>query len=131
MKPILGTLLLILGTGCIDEQAEKPVRVTWEEFGVYWTQLERRWPVFFEGQCVTSPELPSMNDVFDMVTFIEVEASVDFPTCTYRRGANEIRIGDDKWASGCVPHEIGHAACHMLGISVCIGFEHPDYVSKC
>lgn len=131
VKPILGMFLLILGTGCVDEWDEKPVHVTREEFGVYWTQLERQWPVFFEGQCVPPPKLPREWEVFLEVTFIEVEASSRFPTCSYRRSSREIRIGDDKWGSSCVPHEIGHAACHVLGISVCFDFEHPDYISKC
>ena len=139
MKPILGTLILILGTSCIPtalndirrQSEERIVIVTRQEFGVYWSQLERRWPAFFLSRCVTPPELPKMDDVFNMVTFIEVEASSHFPTCTYRKSSKEIRIGDDKWASGCVPHEIGHAACDLLDIGVCEDFEHPDYPSKC
>ncbi len=133
MKLTLGTLVLILGmSACYPNYGlEHSVVVTREEFGVYWVELERRWPAFFLAQCVTPPELPQMNDVFDMVTFIEVEAGTKFPTCTYRRSSNEIRIGDDKWGGGCVAHEIGHAACHMLGIDMCFDFEHPEYKSKC
>ena len=133
--PILGTCIPILGTfGCLNEWVEKPITVTREEFALYWVELERRWPAFFESQCVVPPPLPPMWEVFNKVTFLEVVADEKFVTCTYTRNGYEIRIGDDKWGSGCVPHEIGHAACHVLGNkfkSVCFNFEHPEYISQC
>lgn len=129
--PIMGTLVLILGMGCIELWVERSVRLTKDQFMLYWVELEKRWPVFFESKCVEPPALPSPLKVFNMVTFIEVEASSRFPTCSYRRSTNEIRIGNDKWRSGCVPHEIGHAVCDLLHSRVCKDFEHPDYVSKC
>ena len=129
--PTLGILILTLGIACVNDWVERPVVVTRTEFGVYWAELERRWPEFFHKQCVTPPALPSMDDVFDMVTFLEVETNSHFPTCTYRLSSNEIRIGSDKWGSGCVAHEIGHAACDLLGLEVCRDFEHPEYESKC
>ncbi len=126
----LGTLMLILGTGCIANE-QTPVTITRGQFAVYWAELEQRWPVFFESQCVAPPSLPPMDDVFNMVTFIEVTAGEHFPTCSYRKRSNEIRIGDDKWMSGCVAHEIGHAVCDYLDIDMCYDFEHPEYQSKC
>ena len=42
------------------------------QWGDYWQQLERRWPAFFEGQCIAAPELPLMNDVRVRVQFFEV-----------------------------------------------------------
>lgn len=129
----LGILVLIMGTfsGCLAPRDERIVLVTRTEFSVYWMELERRWPLFFEGQCVIPPELPTPEEVFHAVTFIEVTASSRFPTCTYRPRAQEIRIGDDKWGSGCVPHELGHAVCALLNTEVCRDFEHPEYRSKC
>ena len=81
--------------------------------------------------CVTPPQLPPQEEVYDAVTFLEIEASSRFPTCTYRGSEKAIRIGDDKWGSGCVPHEIGHAACDLLGLAICEDFEHPNYRSNC
>jgi len=109
---------------------ETVVEVSREDFAEYWRQLERRWPVFFNSKCVEMRGLPSMDDVHDMVTFIEVPKEY-LETCTYRKGSNEIRIGDDKWTSGCVAHEIGHAVCDLLGLKECREFEHPNYKSRC
>jgi len=131
--PFLGTFVLITSTlsGCLTSHDERIIYVTRAEFAVYWVELEQRWPLFFAGQCVTPPKLPPEKDVFNMVTFLEVVAGSRFPTCTYRLSSNEIRIGSDKWGSGCVAHEIGHAACDLLGIGICRDFEHPEYRSKC
>ncbi len=128
----LGTLVLILGmVGCLGPSApETPVELTDMEWKSYWGQLERRWPAFFEGQCVEAPVLPRMNDMKQAVTFVEVPHE-QLETCDYSRKHRKIRIGDDKWESGCVPHELGHAACHLLDVQVCVDFEHRGYESQC
>ena len=127
----LALVMLLLALGCLRLGPEHPVVVTREAFSVYWAELEQRWPRFFEQQCVFPPMLPAEAAIFNMVSFIEVEASDRFPTCTYRSRSNEIRIGDDKWGSGCVAHELGHAACDYLQSSRCKDFEHPNYRSRC
>ncbi len=114
--PKLGTLVLILGMlGCFrSSPLETPIELTDMDWKSYWSQLERRWPACW-------PELPLMNDVRARVEFFEVPHE-QLETCTY--GAWRIRIGDDKWDSGCVPHELGHAACHLLDVQICVDFEH-------
>jgi hypothetical protein len=60
------------------------------------------------------------------VEFQEVPVAY-LSTCTFTRATFVIRIGDDKWGSGCVPHELGHAACEALGMpDGCQTFEHPN-----
>ena len=130
--PKLGTLMLVLSiSGCLwPSVLETPVELTDAQWEGYWSQLERRWPVFFESQCVEVPGLPLMNDVRQVVRFVEVPHE-QLETCTYSRKNRKIRIGDDKWESGCVPHELGHAACHLLDVEVCVDFEHRGYISQC
>ncbi len=126
----LGTLALILGMGCLGPTApETLVELTHAQWLDYWGQLEHRWPAFFASQCVKAPDLPLMNDVRERVKFLEVPSEW-LETCTYRL-TGEIRIGDDMWDSGCVPHEMGHAACHLLRVKICFEFEHPGYRSQC
>ena len=127
-----GAPILALGiSGCLGSSVpERQITLSDDEWSGYWLQLESRWPVFFSGQCVPAPDLPSMNDVRERVVFLEVPAEW-LETCSYRRSSREIRIGDDKWESGCVPHELGHAACHVLGLRVCFDFEHRGYKSQC
>ena len=139
MLPKLGTLVLLLGMfpGCSTmndllgaSTPETEVIVSQTDFAEHWRQLERRWPVFFDSKCVPMVGLPPMEGIRARVTFIEVPAEY-LATCTYRRGSREIRIGHDKWTSGCVAHELGHAACHYLDRDDCYDFEHPNYKSRC
>ena len=137
--PTMGMIVPIMGmlTGCSvmndvlgASTPEKDVTVSLEDFTEHWRQLERRWPVFFAAQCVDMEPLPNMLDIRDRVKFVEVPKEY-LATCTYRRSNKEIRIGDDKWTSGCVAHELGHAACHYLDRDDCFDFEHPNYRSRC
>jgi len=137
--PKLGTLVLILGTftGCSAmtdllgaSTPETKVIVSQEDFTEHWRQLERRWPVFFDSKCVPMVGLPHMAEIRRRVTFIEVPAQY-LTTCTYCRSGKEIRIGHDKWTSGCVAHELGHAVCHYLNRDDCVDFEHPNYKGRC
>jgi hypothetical protein len=100
-------------------------RAEWDE---YWRQLERRWPAFFKAKCVSPPSLPDSEVMRSWVRFQEVPAAY-LSTCTY--GNRLIRVGDDKWQSGCVPHEMGHAVCDFIDGTICREFEHPGYRSRC
>ena len=72
---------------------------------------------------MVTPELPDREVIRSWVRFEEVSAT-KLDTCTFSL-SGLISIGDDKWASGCVPHELGHAACAYLGgPSACPDFEH-------
>ena len=59
------------------------------------------------------------------VRFVEVPRE-NLPTCTFNNNTFEIRVGDDKWDSGCVPHELGHAVLWVLGHPCWDNFEHPN-----
>jgi hypothetical protein len=106
-----------------------PVNVSEENFNEYWTQLTRRWPTFFEGQCLRTPQLPNRDDIRSWVSFEEVSAAElaakQNAACTFTKSKGRIRIGDIYWGSGCVAHELGHAACEYLGQpDGCPWFEH-------
>ncbi len=119
-------LSLLILTGCFDlPGAETPtteIVLSDEEFNGHWRELERRWPAWFTCQGLPTPDLPNREAIKLWVLFQEVPHAY-ITSCTY--GNRLIRIGDDKWDSGCVPHEIGHAVCDYIGDPAgCAGFEH-------
>lgn len=99
---------------------ETPIELSAEAKAEYWRQFERRVGVWFKGN---PPPLPSADEVFARVHFVEVPHAY-LSTCTFSPGSFQIRIGDDKWQSGCVAHEIGHAALRMIGHPCSSIFEH-------
>ena len=124
--------MLILGMSACLGPTELPITLTDAQWGTYWQELEWRWPAFFKSQCVAPPALPRMNDVRTHVTLVEV--SNEWMTahgvyCTYNRASRKIRVAESQWA--CIPHELGHAACHVIGGKVCIDYEHREYKSRC
>ena len=114
-------------TSCALPEATTPsadVVLAQEQFTEYWRQLERRWPAYFESICRPPPELPDSAAIENWVKFEEVPRAY-LSTCTY--SGRLIRVGDDKWQSGCVPHEMGHAVCDYLNSPAgCSTFEHPN-----
>ena len=122
---VAAVLLVASMLGCLSPSIVSiNVDVSVEDFIEYWTQLIRRWPIYFDSQCLPTPELPSRDDVHSRVRFEEVSSAV-LATCTFTKSTWVIKIGDDKWASGCVPHELGHAACQFLAQpDGCEDFEH-------
>ena len=90
----------------------------------YWREVQRRVPAWFRSGGVEAPNLPSAEAVYSIVTFIEVPHEF-LATCSFNGNNLEIRIGDDKWDSGCVPHELGHAALRLLEHPCWKEFEHP------
>jgi len=124
----------LLHVGCELPGVTTPrveVHLTDTEFNEYWRQLERRWPVWYESRCAPSWEpLAGKELVREKLRFFEVPTAF-LSTCTY--GARKANIGDDKWDSGCVPHEIGHAVCDIVfdRATWCTDFEHPTYRHRC
>ena len=108
----------------------KDIVLSEAEFGVHWQQLERRWPAWFKAIGHAIPTMPAMGDVHRAVRFLEVPHEF-LETCTFSRARQEIRIGDDKWKSGCVAHEIGHASLALIGHPCWDDWEHPDFNGSC
>ena len=101
------------------------VEISAAEAAVYWREVERRVPAWFRTAGVEAPSLPSQEAVYSTVRFVEVPHEY-LATCTFNANTLEIRIGDDKWDSGCVPHELGHAALWLATHPCWSKFEHPN-----
>ena len=138
-KRVLAWLGPFVLTACQLPGIDTPetlVVLTEDEFNEYWRQLERRWPAFYDSNCVEDyPSLPDREDARRDFAFVEVDPRF-LSTCRYGgRTAHGYtsRIGADKWQSGCVPHEMAHSVCHYIGNPrVCREFEHKGvYKSRC
>lgn len=128
---ILWTLFLaalfvyaIFTIGCVDVGKETQVFVT-DDYSktAYYEEMTSRVHAFMVMENRETPVLPSRDELFARARFFEF-ASTPTTTC-YFDPPDKIRIGDDKWASGCVPHELGHMALFMVGDSCWNDFEHP------
>lgn len=104
------------------------VVVARESFREHWRSVELRIPTWFQSQGMEAPALLPWEEVYAAVRFEEFRA-LDGSTC-YFRPPDLIQIGDDKWASGCVPHEIGHAVLWMMKHPQWCNFEHPEETWK-
>lgn len=115
----LVSLTSLLSLGCQLPSAttpRTPVELSDAQFAEYWRQLERRWPAYYAKRCVEPPTLPAMEDVRAFIRTIHevpVPYMPDDAACTF--GGHTMTIRADKWESGCVPHEMGHAAAKFLG----------------
>lgn len=117
-------ILLIYATltlGCAPTQTE--VQLSGIDRTAYWLQLERRLPAFFYSEGLPLPSLPSSKAFYAKARFFEF-MSTDDSTC-YFSEPDSIKVGNDKWASGCVPHEMGHMVLYMIGHPCWRNFEHP------
>jgi len=88
-------------------------------------------------QCAADPGLPSLEVLRARIEPLIEEAPWG-QTCTCSHGGGEsgtskIRIPSDKWDSGCVPHEMLHAAMYHLRHLCKSDIEHDDHysVSSC
>lgn len=106
---------------------ERVVAIPEAEFAAYWGSLERRADIWFGYDIELLPGV----EVLAAVTVVEVPHEY-IETCAFDSRRRKIRIGDDKWESGCVPHELGHAALFLMGHPCWDGFEHPgETPEKC
>ena len=109
----------------------RDVQLSAAQQNLYWNEVQRRVPAWFQQGGVEAPRLPSAESVYSAVQFVEVPNEM-MSTCTFNKNTLEIRIGDDKWHSGCVPHELGHAVLSMIDHPCWNNFEHPNEVaSRC
>ena len=109
--------------GCSNGDRDVEVSVDEQSKAAYYSQLERRVQTFFVSQGLPVPSLPSQVELYSKTRFFEFQSTPD-TTCYFHR-PDHLRIGDDKWASGCVPHELGHMALFMIGHPCWNDFEHP------
>ena len=103
----------------------RQVQLSDADASLYWREVQRRVPTWFETGGVEAPALPSSQSVYSRVRFVEIPHEF-LETCTFNSKTLEIQIGDDKWNSGCVPHELGHAVLWLLRHPCWGDFEHPN-----
>lgn len=117
----------VVGCAALDGPTgpTRNVEISAADEALYWREVQRRVPAWFRNGGLEAPSLPSAEAVYSSVTFIEVPHEF-LATCTFNGNNLEIRIGDDKWDSGCVPHELGHAALKLLAHPCWNNFEHPN-----
>lgn len=118
-------ILLVLTMGCDALMGPtipyRQVELSEEQKARYYSALAVRWRRCFAFDPELAAQLPSWEELSD-ITFWEFPAEYR-ESCYYANG--KAQIGDDKWESGCVPHEIGHHACHKLGNPAwCRNYEH-------
>ena len=112
--------LTVLSQGC--HRPCEPIILTAELQGAYWLEVERRVPLWFGRMGIPAPGLPPAVEVFARARICEFPATPG--TTCYFDPPDKIFIGSDKWDSGCVPHELGHMALHLIGSPYWKDFEH-------
>ena len=99
-----------------------PIQLSEEEFNEYWQQMEVRLAVWVAQENIPMIELPDRAEMYHSLRFSELPPE-QVLTC-YFRTPDSIVIGADKWLSGCVPHEIGHAVLYKVKHSCWRVYEH-------
>jgi hypothetical protein len=128
MGRLRALLCLVLLSSCGLHTTE--VQLSQEQKDNYWSQLSRRIPAWFrEVQVVAPSALPEPHEVYSRVRIVEFP-STPGSTC-YFDPPSRIEIGDDKWLTDCVAHELGHATLYFAGHPCWGEFEHQDEVEKC
>jgi hypothetical protein len=128
-----GCIILWCSSACLsptrpyDENYK--VEVSDEAYSEYYRQFQGRFLLWEEAWGVQHVEIPGVLGVQTQYNFYEFRGSED-STCYFRRPAS-IYIGHDKWSSGCVPHEIGHAVLYTIGHPCWREFEHEEEKEKC
>jgi hypothetical protein len=138
-RQFIQRVLIALGVGwfvaCATVEsptsADRHVEISPADAALFWNEVQRRVPAWFQSGGIAPPRLPSAETVYAKVRFLEVPHEL-LETCTFDDDTLEIRIGDDKWDSGCVPHELGHAALWLVHHPCWNNFEHPnEHPSRC
>lgn len=124
------SVALVLLVGCNLGPTVPRVRVELEpdRLAFYYLEFEKRANLWFCGErvpgraCPSMPEIPSLEELEPTIYFEEVAWG---ETCYFKPKTGRIEIPADKWESGCVPHELGHAALHYIDHPCASIFEHP------
>ena len=106
-----------------------PVEISNEAYTEYYRQFQSRFLFWETSWRLPIYEIPAVNGLFSQYNFYEFQPTSN-STC-YFREPKSIYIGNDKWESGCVPHEIGHAVLYTIGHPCWREFEHEDGKKKC
>lgn len=133
------TGLSLLGSACGDSPTSGTtaavVHVEPGTFDFYFSESEKRANLWFCGErvpgksCNAMPDLPAPSAVLGRVRFVE-EAPLG-QTCYYDTATNTIAVPSDKWDSGCVPHEVLHAALDMIHNRCWREIEHRPFDGRC
>lgn len=125
--------MLVAATTCNGPVGpSEQVELMPEELETYWGELEARNARWWPSIGLPVPELPPAQEVLRRVKFYSFPAvQGDGTSCYFNPGDWSIEIGSDKWASGCVPHELGHAALRVAGHPCKSYWEHEKDVQKC
>ena len=105
------------------------VEISNEAYAEYYRQFQGRFISWETSWGLPSFEIPAVYRLFSQYNFYEFQ-SYPNSTCYFREPAS-IYVGHDKWQSGCVPHEIGHAVLFTIGHPCWGEFEHEDEKEKC
>lgn len=113
---------------------EYPVEITYEQFTEYYRQFQSRFLLWQEAWGLPTTEelaitIPGEQELYRRLDFYEFPSTAN-STC-YFREPSKLLIGDDKWESGCVPHEIGHAVLYITNHPCWGEFEHEEERVKC
>ncbi len=128
MSKLTALLYLVLLSSCGPDTTE--VQLSQEQRDDYWSQLSRRLPAWFrEVQVVAPAAIPGPDEVYSRVHIVEFAATPG-STC-YFDPPSRIKIGNDKWHSDCVAHELGHATLYLVAHPCWGEFEHVSEVEKC
>ena len=121
MRVILALFSVLFLFGCYSPGGQELMLLSDAQKQSYYEQLVIRWDV--QHPFVSLPEQEKLYDAIE--GFYEFPAD-EHPTCYYRPSKRSIHIGEGRWQSGCVPHEMGHAACYIFfdAAPFCKEFEH-------
>lgn len=106
-----------------------PVEVSNESYAEYYLQFQGRFLLWEASLGLPDYAIPVSSGVQNAYNWYEFRGDTN-STC-YFREPTSIYIGHDKWESGCVPHELGHAVLYTLGHKCWGEFEHEDEKEKC
>lgn len=128
---ITSLLCLFLLSSCDwHERDYYDVEVTNEQFHAHFIEFQSRYLVWQTSWGLPSSyTLPDEGSVYRRNRIVEFRSTED--TTCYFTTPDLIQIGDDKWESGCVAHEIGHAALYMINHPCWGEFEHDFERVKC
>lgn len=127
-----GCFILLFFSSCSlvtqPYENEYPVEVSDVAFAEYYRQFQGRFLLWQASMGIPKFEIPRIGGI-QSIHFYEFQSTPNF-TCYFRKPA-DILVGNDKWQSGCVAHELMHAILYQIGHPCWGEAEHPDEKQKC
>ena len=124
---IIVSCLAACSSSC-DSRKTEQVEISKDQFNEWYRDFQIRFLLWERQWQIPHYETPFVGP-YDKLHFFEFR-STETSTC-YFKEPDIIQIGDDKWQSGCVPHEIGHAVLYLIGHPCWGEFEHEAEKEKC